>query len=315
MDKFEGMAAFVRIVETGSITGAAQRLGIAKSAVSRRIRDLEAQLGAQLLHRTTRTVTLTDTGRGFYERAVRILADLREAEVAVSQAHAAVRGRLRVALPLSFGLEHLSPAIAELAQAHPDVELDLDFNDRVVDLVHEGFDAAVRIGQLPDSTLIARPLAPIRSLVCGSPAYLAANGTPATPQDLAQHRALVYSSVPEPTVWRYLDPASAEGGVKVSARLRSNNGDFIRDAAIAGQGLAMLPSFIVYRAVADGRLLPLLTDHTWPLVHAYVVYPPTRHLSRRVRVFVDFLVGRFVGVPYWDEMMNERAAPGTGSSD
>jgi DNA-binding transcriptional LysR family regulator len=297
-------------VETGSITAAAERLEIAKSAVSRRLRDLEERLGVELFHRTTRKLTLTDTGQGFYERAVRILADLKEAELAVSQAHATLRGRLRVAVPLSFGLAHLSPAITAFMEAHPQVEFDLDFNDRQVDLLQEGFDVAIRIARLADSSLIARPLATIHSVVCASPAYLAAHGTPQTPDDLAHHACLVYSNTPDPHVWRYRDPKGERGSVKVPVHLRANNGDFLCAAAIAGQGVMIAPTFISYRAIEEGRLTPVLTQYQWPEVTAYAVYPPTRHLSQRVRAFVDHLVERFAGVPYWDEALERMTYEG-----
>ncbi len=178
MDRLEEMRTFVGVVEAGSITGAAERLGIAKSAVSRRLADLEERLSVQLFRRTTRRLDLTDTGRSFYERCLRILADVEEAELAVSQEHGDLRGRLRVAVPLSFGLNHLGPAIDAFLRTHPGIEFDLDLNDRQVDLLAEGFDLAVRIADLEDSTLIARRLAPVRHVVCASPAYLAEHGTP-----------------------------------------------------------------------------------------------------------------------------------------
>jgi len=304
MDRLEEMRTFVGVVEAGSITRAADRLGIAKSAVSRRLADLEQRLEAQLFRRTTRTLSLTDTGRSFYERCLRILADMEEAELAVSQEQATLRGRLRVAVPLSFGLGHLGPAIAEFMAVHPQLELDLDLNDRQVDLLAEGFDLAVRIAELQDSTLVARRLAPIRMVVCASPAYLARHGVPHTADALASHACLVYGNAPSPNLWRYTDPSGRKGSVQVRARLHANNGDCLRQAAEAGQGLVLSPSFIVYEAIEAGQLRPVLADHRWPTAHAYAVYPYTRHLSRRVRDFVDFLVERFAGVPYWDRCLN-----------
>lgn len=300
MDRFEDMQTFVSVVETGSMSAAAERLGVAKSVVSRRISELEGRLGAQLIHRTTRRLSLTDAGRGYYERSLRILADLEEAEAAVSEAQATLKGRLRVAVPLSFGLAHLGPAIVDFVRAHPQVEFDLDFNDRQVDLLREGFDLAIRIARLPDSTLIARRLAPIRHVVCAAPAHLAAHGTPETPEQLARHACLAYSNAPDPGVWRYRAPDGREGVVRLPVRLRASNGDFLREAAIAGLGVIMEPSFIVHRSLERGELRVLLPGHQWPALDAYAVYPQTRHLSRRVRRFVDFLVARFAGTPYWD---------------
>lgn len=309
MDRLEEMRTFVKVVESGSMTAAAERLGIAKSAVSRRLADLEGRLSVQLFRRTTRTLSLTDTGQGFYERCLRILADLEEAELAVSQAHGTLRGRLRVAVPLSFGLAHLGPAMDAFLRAHPEVEFDLDLNDRQVDLLTEGFDLAVRIAELRDSSLIARRLAPVRHVVCASPEYLNRHGTPHTGAELANHACLVYANVPTPGLWEYLDPAGRPGRVQVHARLQANNGDCLRQAAEEGHGILLGPSFILHQSIEGGRLAPILQDHQWPSLHAFAVYPRTRHLSQRVRAFVDFLVERFAGVPYWDRCLDAGESP------
>jgi DNA-binding transcriptional LysR family regulator len=300
MSRLEEMEAFVRVVDAGSITAAADRMAMAKSAVSRRLTELEQRLGVQLLRRTTRTLRLTDTGRGFYERCLRILADVEEAESAVGQEHGTVRGRLRVALPLSFGLLHLGPAIADFMCRHPQVEFDLDFNDRQVDLLAEGFDVALRIADLQDSSLIARRLAPIHALVCASPDYLESHGPPRTPVELRNADCLVYTNIQEPARWSFRAPDGGAGSVEVRPHMQANNGDFLRQAAIAGRGVLLSPTFIVYRDIEEGKLAPVLEDYSWSAPSAYAVYPQTRHLSRRVRVFVDYLVERFAGVPYWD---------------
>lgn len=306
MARFEDIQAFMRVVEAGSISAAAERLGVAKSAVSRRLSELESRLGAQLLRRTTRRLNLTDTGRGFYDRCQRILADLEEAEAAVSQAHGTLQGRLRVAVPLSFGLCHLGPAITEFMQRHPHVQFDLDFNDRQVDLLAEDIDVAIRISrQLEDSSLIARRLWTSRAVLCASPAYLREHGTPATPAELAAHQGLVYGNAPDPTLWILRDDEGREHRVRVQERLRSNNGDFLCQAAIAGEGIVLSPSFIVHDALRRGELVPLLPGYAFSELHAYALYPPTRHLSQRVRAFVDFLVERYAGVPYWDRDLPE----------
>lgn len=305
MARLEDMETFARVVEAGSISGAAERLGIAKSAVSRRLSDLETRLGVQLFRRTTRRLDLTDSGRGFYERCTRILSDVEEAEDAVSQAHGTLRGKLRVAVPMSFGLLHLGPAICEFMQAHPDLEFDLDMNDRQVDLLAEGFDLALRIAELEDSSLIARHLAPIHTVVCASPAYLARHGTPETPEQLAEHDCLVYSNNREPTLWHYKDAQDNAKSIRVHARLQASNGDFLRLAAVAGQGICLQPTFMAYQAIEQKQLIPILAAYKWPILNAYAIYPQTRHLSHRVRVFVDFLIARFAGVPYWDNCLEK----------
>ena len=305
MDRLEEMRTFVGVVEAGSITAAAERLVIAKSAVSRRLTDLEERLSVQLFRRTTRRMNLTDTGQSFYERCLRILADVEEAELAVSQQHGDLQGRLRVAVPLSFGLNHLGPAIDAFLRTHPGIEFDLDLNDRQVDLLAEGFDLAVRIAELADSTLIARQLAPVRHVVCASPAYLAERGTPRTPAELTHHDCLIYANAPNPGLWTYTDPDGRQGSVQVRARLRANNGDCLNQAAEDGHGIVLEPTFIVHRAIEARKLRAILTDFQWPTIYAHAVYPHTRHLSRRVRAFVDFLAKRFAGVPYWDLCLRE----------
>jgi DNA-binding transcriptional LysR family regulator len=301
MDRFAHMQIFVGVVETGSISAAAERLNLAKSAVSRRLAELEAHLGVSLIQRTTRRLNLTDSGRAYYARCVAILADVEEAESDVSQAHGALKGRLKLALPLSFGLLHLAPLIQDFMTQHPDVRFELDFNDRQIDLMQEGFDLAIRIATLADSSLIARRLAPIRHVVCASPGYLARHGTPHTAADLAQHDCLAYSNVRDPGLWSYRGPDGQPGQVRVPVRLAASSGEFLIRAAIAGEGLVQLPTFYVHEALLTGQLTQLLADHTWPELSAYAVYPPTRHLSSRARVLIDFLAERLAGEPYWDQ--------------
>jgi DNA-binding transcriptional LysR family regulator len=310
MDRFESLRNFVSVVETGSISAAAERQRLAKSGVSRRLAELEQHLGVQLFRRTTRRMNLTDTGRSFYERARRLLDDLEEAELAVSSEHGALQGHIKLALPLSFGLGHLPPAIAEFMSRHPDLEIELDMNDRQVDLLQEGVDVAVRIAELDDSSLIARRLAPIRHVVCASPAYLARHGTPRSLEELRGHRCLVYSNLPEPEVWRCRLPNGEPGEVRLRPHMRANNGEMLALAAEAGQGLVLEPTFILYRSIRAGRLQPVLTDHAWREVQAYAVYPRTRHLSRRVRALVDFLAERFAGEPYWDDFSPRAGSEG-----
>ena len=303
MDRFENMNAFVRVVEAGSISAAADRMDVAKSVISRRLKELETHLGVELFHRTTRQMNLTDSGRAFYQQSVRILADILEAEHATSQFHGALKGNLKVALPLSFGLMHLGPAINEFLQAHPEIEFDLDFNDRHVDLLVEGFDLAIRIASLPDSSLIARRLAPIQTVMCASPAYLERMGMPQSPQELIQHRCLVYNLIGNLENWNVFDATGQLIKTRITPYLKASNGEFLRDAAVAGMGIVLLPTFIVYQEIERGALMPIMTNYHYSQLAAYAIYPQTRHLSQRVRAFVDFLVKRFEGLPYWDECL------------
>lgn len=310
MNRFENMETFIRVVEAGTISAAADRLGVAKSAVSRRLKELEEHLGVELFHRTTRQMNLTDTGRNFYHQSLRILEDVLEAELSASQAHGTLQGSLKVAVPLSFGLMHLGPAINEFLKAHPHIDFDLDFNDRQVDLMEEGFDLAIRIARLPDSSLIARRLASIQSVVCASPAYLERMGTPQSPEQLSGHHCLVYNLIRDYEHWQLQDADGRMVKVKIRPWLKASNGEFLRDAAVDGLGIVLMPSFIAYREIEQGKLVPLFTDYRCPQIEAFAIYPQTRHLSRRVRAFVDFLVKRFEGTPYWDRCLQSHAGGG-----
>ncbi len=300
MNRLQDLEAFVAVVESGSFTLAAERLGAAKSAVSRRVSALETRLGVELLRRTTRRLSLTDTGRSFYERSARILADLDEAEAAAAQAHGELSGTLKVALPLSFGVRHMAAPVAEFARRHPRVRFELDLNDRRVDLIDEGMDLALRIGRLKDSSLIARRLFTACTALVASPAYLEAHGTPERADDLAGHAFLAYSNLAEPNRLVGRDANGQRFDIDVTACLSASSGDFITEQAKAGRGIALQPTFIVGAAIERGELLPVLEDYSWPETPAYAVYPPTRHLSYRVRAFIDFLAEWFSGTPIWD---------------
>jgi len=300
MDKFEDLQAFVAVVEAGSFTAAADRLDTTKSAVSRRVSALEERLGVQLLRRTTRVTNLTDSGKSFYEHSARILADLDEAEAAVQQAHGELRGTLKVALPLSFGVRHMCKPIAAFTRMHPRIRFELNLNDRRIDLIEEGVDLALRIGRLDDSSLIARRLFDVRTVVCAAPRYLHAHGTPGTPEELREHDCLVYSNLPEPGRWRWTDSDGGQHSVEVKVVMQASSGDFIANAAAHGLGIAIQPTFLASEAIRHGNLVPILTDVQWPVSPAWAVYPPTRHLNYRVRAFIDFLVERFSGTPQWD---------------
>ena len=299
MDRLAALQAFVRVAETRSFSEAARRLRTSKSAVSRLVAALEAELGARLFHRTTRSLTLTEPGASYVERASRILADLAEADASVSQMQAAPRGRLRVNAPMSFGFLHLAPAIPDFLARYPDVAIDMIMNDRFVDLVDEGFDVAVRIGSLADSSLVARKLAPIRRAVCASPAYLTARGVPASPDHLATHDCIGYSNMPTQE-WRFVAPDGRPWPVAVTGRFAANNGDAIRAAALRGVGLALLPTFLIGGDLQAGTLMTVLDGFVPQDMTLNAVYPHARHLSPKVRAFVDFLAERFGPRPYWD---------------
>jgi len=301
MDRLAALTAFAAVVETGSFAAAARRLGRSTSRLSRQVADLEAGLGARLLHRTTRALTLTEAGRAYHEQVARILADLDAADQSVGRLQAAPRGRLRVAAPMSFGIRHLAPALPDFLARYPEIALDMAMNDRFVDLIDEGFDLAVRIGRLAESSLISRRLAPLRRVLCASPDYLAAHGTPRTPDDLAAHACLGYSNLTPQEEWSFSDPLSRRPWpVRIEARLRINNGDALRLAALAGVGLGLLPTFIVGPDLAAGTLVPLLDPYLRQEGAIHALYPPARHLSPKVRAFVDFLAGRFGPQPYWE---------------
>ncbi len=303
MNRFENMNVFIRVVEAGSISAAADKLGVAKSAVSRRLKELEAHLGVELFHRTTRRMKLTDSGRTFYQQSVRILDDVHEAELATSQAHGTLKGSLKIALPSSFGTMHMGSAINEFLQLHPQIEFELDFNDREIDLIQEGFDLAIRIANLPDSSLIARHLAPIEFVLCASPAYLKARGVPQLPDELSQHQCLVYSLLRDRDHWHLSNRDNKKISIKIHPYLKANTGEFLKEAAVKGQGIILVPSFIAYKEIKSGALLPLLQEYQLAKLNAYAIYPQTRHLSQRVRTFVDFMVKRYEGTPYWDRCL------------
>lgn len=306
MDRFSDIEAFVAVVDAGSFSAAGDRLDTSKSAISRRVGALEARLGVKLLNRTTRRLSLTEAGRAFHERAGRILADLAEAEQSVSDADCELRGGIRLAAPLSFGLHHLAPAINRFALDHPDVRFDLDLNDREVNLVEEGFDMAVRIGQLEDSSLIARRLCPIRLATVASTGYLASHGTPQTPDDLARHRGLRYSNAPRQQAWRFTGKDGRQYAPDVPDHMVANNGEILARAVVDGLGIATLPTFIAHDHLVDNRLQRVLTDYETKEVNMYAVFPPGRYMSRRVRTLADYLSEYFGDRPYWDGQVDTK---------
>jgi DNA-binding transcriptional LysR family regulator len=298
MDKFHSISAFARVVEAGSFAGAATRLGVSVSSVSRLVADLEAQLGVRLLNRTTRRISLTEAGRAFHERSIQLLADLEEAEASASEGAAVPRGTLRLSGPVTFGTEHLAPAVAQFMRKYPTVKLELELSDRVVDLVDEGFDAAVRIGAVRGQNLVARRVGSTRLVCCASPAYLAAHGEPRAPDDLVKHACLLYQYAPQRDTWPFTDKQGEEHRIRVSGPAYANNGAFLAALARDGIGIAYEPDFIVGDDVRAGRLVPLLRAFTSSVGAINVVYASRRHLSAKVRAFSDFLAQHFAGTEW-----------------
>lgn len=292
MDRYAEMQIFVRVAESGSLSATAERMNIAKSAVSRRLAELESRLGVQLLHRTTRRISLTESGRHYFQQAQRLLTDLEEVEQSVASEHTNLRGLLRLAAPLSFGIKHLAPLLDQFMLQHPDVHLELNLDDRTVNLLEEGLDLAIRIGMLADSTLMTRRLATVRHVVCASPQYLEKYGEPHSPEELKHHAALNYSNMPESQLWQFVLPNDKTLSVRPPVRLRANNGDVLLQAAIDGLGVLVSPDFICHDAISQGLLKPVLVNYPQPDMHVYVIYPAQRHLPRRVRALIDFLVNK-----------------------
>ncbi len=288
MDTHEAMRTFAKVVELGSFANAAQRLDIARSAVTRQIAFLERRYGVRLLNRTTRKLSLTEAGQAFLDRIGPILADVAELELALQEKGQRPSGVLRISAPFSFGILHLGPAISGYLERYPDVSIDLELNDRRVDLVEEGFDLALRVGTPSGSSLVARPLAEQHMHVCASPEYLARHGTPEHPEALRQHRCLNYTYASHGNEWQF-EKDGRSHAVRVAGALRANNGDVLRTAALAGHGIIMQPGFIVDADIQAGRLVALLTDYRTRSFPVQAMYPHRRFLSPKVRTFVDYL--------------------------
>ena len=289
MDLLGSMKTYVAVIDGGSFAAAASRLDVSRAMVSKQVQKLEEHLGTRLMNRTTRRLSMTETGRAFYERSAQIVADVEEAEQIAGRMTRTPQGVLRVTIPLSYGQHRLAAILGAYTQAYPLVQLDIALSDRKVDLVEEGFDVAIRIGALPQSDLIARKLGEAHSIVCASPGYLAAHGTPQAPGDLSEHACLSYSLSSSGHDWR-LESASEQVVVPVNGPMKADNGDIIRLAAVAGAGIAFQPHFIVGEDLAAGRLVQLLPEWRSAALGIHAVYPSRKHLSAKVRTFVDFIV-------------------------
>ncbi len=303
MDRFDEINAFAAVADAKSFTQGARRLGVSSAQVSKLVARLENRLGARLLNRTTRDVSLTDTGRAYLERARGLLEDFETLESSVRD-QSGPRGTLKISAPVSFGAIQLTPALLDFAEAYPEVSLDVSSTDRMVNLVEEGFDVGVRIGQLADSSVIARKLAAVRMVTCASPEYLARAGTPAAPQDLARHEAIMDNNARDPRVWTYGAP-SDRYEVRVHGRMTFGGADACVAAARRGMGITVTPAFAAAEDLRARRLVPLLCAYEAPLIHVHAVYPHARHLASKVRAFVDFLAERYSGEPEWHQGWGE----------
>lgn len=298
MVKLDGISSLVAIAEAGSLSAAARRLHLSKSVVSERLAELESSLGAPLFHRTTRKLSLTEDGAVFLERARSIMGELGEAVAEMAERRGTLSGPMRISAPVTFGRMHLGPALYPFLARHPDIRLTLELDDRRVDVASEGYDAVIRHGTVEDSRLIALPLAPSRRLLVAAPAYLARHGTPASVEELAQHRAIYYTNR-NVSDWRFMD-TRGDSYARPPAALRVNNGDMMKDAALAGLGLALLPSFIVWQEVRAGTLVAVDVGHQAAEELIYVAHPEGRRSSKKLQAMVAELRAFFGDPPYWD---------------
>lgn len=299
MDRLDEINAFAAVADARSFTQGARRLGVSGAQVSKLVARLENRLGARLLNRTTRDVSLTDTGRAYLERARQLLEDFEGLEGLVRDQDGP-RGVLKISAPISFGENQLTPALLDFAATYPDVSLDVSSTDRMVNLVEEGFDVAVRIGQLSDSSLVARRLAAVRMVTCASPDYLKRAAPLESLSDLANHEAVIDANAADPYVWRFGGHGDYSD-VRVHGRLKFTGADACVSAASAGFGVTRTPAFAAAGELRAGRLVPVLCQHEPEVIHVHAVYPHARHLATKVRVFVDFLAERYAGEPDWHQ--------------
>jgi len=288
---------FVKVVDAGSFSAAARALGVSKSHTSKRVSQLEDRLGARLLQRTTRRLTLTEAGRLFYDRCARVLDELSEAEQVITELSTSPRGTLRMAVPMSFGVRFVAPLVADFTADFPEIDVDVQHSDARVDLLADEFDLAIRIGQLSDSSMVARKVSEVDVYICASPDYLAKHGTPETPRDLRDHQCLIYTESAMPGVWSLGNGETAQT-VHVSGPIRSNSGDTIMQACVRGQGIAMVPDFLAAEFIRDGRLVTIMDNYRPSTMGTYVIFPHRRHLSPKVRSFVDYVAARWKFPPW-----------------
>jgi DNA-binding transcriptional LysR family regulator len=300
MEDLERMAIFARVAEAKSFSAAARKLGLSKSLVSKQVTQLEKSVGARLLNRTTRAMSLTEAGAVFYGHCARIVEELEEAKLAVNKLNSEPRGLLRITAPVAFGTLHVAPALPAFLARHEDLKIEMVITDRIADLADEGFDMAIRIAREPGQLLVARRLAADRRKMCATPGYFGRHGIPRTPKDLSRHNCLTYTHLNPQGAWRLEGP---HGHVQVTAagNLTLNDDEALSQAVLGGLGIAILPTFIIGKDLQAGRLKAVLSDYIPVERHIYAVYLPNRQLSAKVRAFIDFLVERFGPEPYWDK--------------
>ncbi|MBL0423363.1 LysR family transcriptional regulator [Ramlibacter sp. AW1] len=308
MDKYQEMRAFAAVVDAGSFVAAADAVGMSKAAVSRHVSELEQRLGSRLLHRTTRKLSLTAEGEVFLARCRDILASIDESEAEISTRSHTASGLLKVSVPVSFGIQHLAPLWSEFMQAHPRVSLDVQLADRIMDLVDEGFDLAVRIARLPDSSLVSRQLASTRLVLCASPRYLRARGTPGHPSELADHDVIGYSLFAMGDQWQFSGPGGPVT-IKVRPRLWSNNGDTCVAACVRGAGIQLQPTFLVAPALASGQLVEVLPSYRPMELGIYAVYPTRKFVMPKVRALVEFLSVKLAQADWASGSTQNESAP------
>lgn len=299
MDRLRAIEVFVRVAELGSFAAAADELGMSRNMASRHVADLEAHLGARLVNRTTRSVSLSTIGASYLETARDVLAQLEAADRAAGLQRLAPHGRLALSVPMSFGVHHIAPHLPDFTRANPDVIVDLSLNDRLVDLVEEGFDVAIRISRLADSSLIARRIADVEIVCVASPNYLAASGTPDTPNDLAGHKVLAYSLASDAGTWRMSHADGRQASVRVNPAAFANNGDAIQAMALAGAGLALQPDFLCHADLAAGRLVRVLPGWTAGQLGVHALYPGRLYVPLKVRSFIDWIANLYRPIPPW----------------
>ena len=299
MEDLQRMAIFARVVEEKSFSAAARRLGLSKSLVSKQVTQLERSVGARLLNRTTRALSLTEAGSVFYEHCSRIVEELEEAKLAVGRLHSEPRGLLRLTAPVAFGRLHIATALPDFLARYPELKIDMATTDRFVDLAEEGYDLAIRIADQPAPTLVARKLAPVNRKLVATPEYFERHGVPQSPADLEQHNCLTYTYFNPQDPWRLRGP-DGDISVRATGNLRVNDDDALAAAVVQGLGLALLPTFLIGRELQSGRLQAALSQYIAVERHIYAVYLANRHVSAKVRAFIDFLLERFSPEPYWD---------------
>lgn len=291
-DLLDGVAVFVGVINTGSFTAAAEALGHSTSYVSKTVSRLEKRLGSRLLNRTTRTISLTDVGKSYFERCNQIIIDAENAERSISQLQDTPRGLLRVNAPVSFGSIYLLDHLSKFMNSFPEITLEVEFNDRMIDVVAEGYDVVIRAGQIQDSNLVARKFTSSKSIVVGSPDYFKKNGRPKTANELEYHACLAYSLIPNPTLWEFIKDGNRTA-VKITPRLMCNNAAVEVAMAVNGVGIGRIPLFCCEQELANGELEIILDDYEPPEIGVYAVFPHRQYLTAKVRAFVDFLVERF----------------------